>query len=291
MKPVNFISHIIISMLAILFLLTWNSCEKDVILELADEEGRYIIVEANLTNDGDLQWIRLTQSSSYYDVNRGIGLKGASVIIEEEDDLFLFSEAVVDSVDGFYLQPQISKKLRETTYRLQITTEDQKTYTAQSTFRPVPELDSVTVQLNPFSELGIFEERVYDIFAHFRDLPDEGNFYLFNLYINNQLKTGRPNDKAPMSDINLEEYVSYAVLSVNERDVNPGDTLTLEIRSISRENFNFYSAFFFQTDLSGNPFAGAPPANIPTNLSQGARGFFQVSAVNKKTIIFERPRD
>ncbi|TVQ87538.1 MAG: DUF4249 domain-containing protein [Bacteroidetes bacterium] len=276
--------------LALTFLAGISACEKDVVLDLADIEGKYLIVEANLIDDGSRQWIRLTRSSSYYEVTTGNAVQQARVIVEGNDQSFEFTELYPDSLPGYYFNSQISDALIETNYELIIETTDNNIYFAQSVLRPVPVIDSVTVEINPFSEFNFFDTTIYDVIAHFADLPGKGDHYLFNLYINRKLKTPRPSDKAPMSDINLDEYSSYAVLTINENDITPGDTLTLEMRSISKENFEFYNIFFFQTDLSGNPFAGAPPANIPTNMSEGARGFFQVSAVARKSMIFEPPQ-
>ncbi len=267
-----------------------TACEKDVILDLASIEGKYVIVEGNLIDDGSRQWIRLTRSSSYYDVTTGEAVQNASVTVQGNNQSWVFQELIPDSLPGYYFNSLISTALIETTYELNIETTNNQTFFAQSQMRPLPELDSVTVKLNPFSEFDFFDTTVYDVIAHFADLPGEGDHYLFNLYINNKLKTPRPSDKAPVSDENLDPYTSFAVLSVNENDISPGDTLTLEMRSISKEKFDFYNIFFNQTDLSGNPFAGAPPANIPTNLSEDGRGFFQVSSVNRKSIIFQPPQ-
>jgi hypothetical protein len=101
------------------------------------------------------------------------------------------------------------------------------------------------------------------------------------------LQTPRPADKAIVDDINLKPYVSLAVLSVKEEKLKAGDTLSLEIRSISKEMFDFYNTIFNQTNLSGNPFAGAPPANVAGNLSQGAWGFFQISDLYAVSRIYE----
>jgi hypothetical protein len=268
-------------------LFIYSSCEKDIILDLADTSGKYVIVDANIIDDGTTQWIRLTRSSSYYEVTTGEHVAGAKVEINDGESNFLFIESLVDSLKGFYFNSGISSRLARNNYTLHITTVDNNEYSAESELWPVPTLDSVSVKINPFSELGFGDEKIYDIIAHFEDLPKGGNHYLFNLYINRNLRTARTTEKAPVSDENLEDYVSLSVINLNAKDFSPGDTLTLEIRSISKEMFDFYNTFFFQTDLSGNPFAGAPPANIPTNLSEGARGFFQVSRVNRKSVIFQ----
>ena len=78
------------------------------------------------------------------------------------------------------------------------------------------------------------------------------------------------------------------VTCVLKYHLSPGDTLTLEMISISRVQYDFYANFLYQTELSGNPFASAPPANIPTNLSEGARGFFQVSRLSTAQMVLRK---
>lgn len=54
----------------------------------------------------------------------------------------------------------------------------------------------------------------------------------------------------------------------------------LQMLSISKQKYDFYMAILLETDFSGAGFAG-PPANVPTNLSNGALGFFSVSDVTE----------
>jgi hypothetical protein len=275
-----------LTILTLTFLLVFLSCEKDVFLNLADREGAYMIVEADIADDGRRQWVRLSWSTSYYDQNRGKPITGAKIQIRaDENMIFNFSEFATDTLEGYYFNKKISSQVRGRQLKLTIENEG-LTYTAQSRWKPLPGIDSVTLRLNTFSRLGFLPDTLYDVVVHFPEPAQRENFYLFNLYVNDTLKTVRPRSKGLLSDRNLENYVSLSVLNISKSDIREGDILTLEMRSISEEYFNFYTIFFFQTDLSGNPFAGAPPANIPTNLSQGARGFFQVSAIERKSIIY-----
>ena len=273
------------ALVSVVLLLATLACEKDVILDLADSQGKYIIVDANITNNGNRQWINLFNSSSYYDATRGLPVTNASVTIQTDSESFQFQHSTIDSLKGYYYNDKISRELIAGDYQLIIETPDEL-ITGRSLLRPVPVLDSVTIKINPFSQLGFFDDTIYDIFAHFRFLQQPDDFFLFNLFINDSLATPRPSDKSIIPAESLEEYVSLAIFNFNKNNFNKGDTISMEIRSISEENFEFYNVFFFQTDLSGNPFAGAPPANIPTNLSQGARGFFQVSSVNNQSVIY-----
>jgi hypothetical protein len=247
-----------------------------------------VIVDADLTDGGYRQWIRLTFSTSYYNQLTNTGIAGASVRVENTQDpseVYQFFHAATDSLKGYYYHDRVTNNLQGKTMKLNIEFNN-RTYTALSQWKPLPDIDSISLKINPFSQLGFFNDTIYDVLVHFRELPQPDDFYLFNLYVNDTLRTSRPSEKGLLSDENLNEYVSVPILSFNGKNVKEGDHLMVEMRSISKENYEFYNIFFFQTDLSGNPFAGAPPANIPTNLSAGARGFFQVSAVKKESIIF-----
>jgi hypothetical protein len=262
------------------------SCEKEVILDLSDMEGSYIIVEANITDGDYMQWIKITNSMSYYETNDGKGLTGARVWIENyhnPSESYSFYHQTIDKVTGYYFNEQIFSNLEGKTMKLNIEY-NHKQYTALSHWQPLPDIDSLSISRNPFNQF-FYNDTIYDIKVHFRNLPESHDYYLFNLYVNDTLRTVQPSEKGLLTDAILGEYVSMPVLSFNNKNVKEGDELRVEMRSISRENFDFYKIFLFQTDLSGNPFAGAPPANIPTNLSAGAMGFFQISAVKKATII------
>ena len=254
------------------------SCEKEVILDLSDREGLYLIVEGNIDDTSPEQWIRLSNSSSYYEVSKGHPVRNAIVTVHDGETDFVFTESNVDSLMGYYINDRIGGELNYGSYNLTIEHEGE-IFTARSEYRPVPEIDSITVRLSFFSLIGLTDEKRYDIYIHFSELQGKGDHYLVDLDISGRLETARPAQKTVISDENLEKYVSLPVATVGENDLKEGDILTLKLRSISREQYEFYQIFFFQTDLSGNPFAGAPPANIPTNLSEGARGFFQVSSV------------
>ncbi|MFO7923101.1 MAG: DUF4249 domain-containing protein [Bacteroidales bacterium] len=265
-----------------------GSCEKEVTLDLADREGAYLIVEGNLDDASPEQWIRLSRSSSYYDVSTGSPVENAFVTVNDGDKDYVFAESSTDSLRGYYFNREIGGELKESEYYLTIVHDD-NIYTGQSEFRPVPDIDSITFELNFFSRLGFTDDTLYDVYIHFSELPLPGDHYLVDIDINGRLQTGRPSEKTVFSDEDLEEYVSLSVRTINGDNLEQGDTITMKLRSISKEQYEFYQVFFFQTDLSGNPFAGAPPANIPTNMSEGAHGFFQVSSVSPATVEFISP--
>jgi hypothetical protein len=271
---------------AILAILVAASCEKEVYLDLPAQHGQYLIVEANLTDHRAFQEIRLYRSASFYDIEKGSFVSGAKVVVTGTSGDFVFQESTSARHKGHYRNYKIFSNLKAgETYQL-IVESDNEVYTAQSQLQPVPVVDSITVKKNIISGIGIVDGPLYDIYGHFPNLKGL-NYYLVNIFVNIEIKTFTPQKKTVISDSGLDTYTSTYVRTINGDDVQPGDTLTMQLRSISRGQYDFYSDFLTQTELSGNPFAGAPPANVPTNLSEGALGFFQVSSVSEASIIFK----
>jgi hypothetical protein len=258
------------------------SCERDADLNLPDGQGKYLVVEGNLDDRDNRQIITLHRSGSYYDAERGEPVTGAVVSVSDGTTNYVFTES---SQKGDYMNHELGSNLKYENYYLTII-DNNRTYTARSFLMPVPQIDSVTTRVNTLSGLGTKGKAYYDIYIHFRNLPVSGNYYLVNLYVNNRIKTYTPPQKAVLSDLDQRNYVSIYTRTIRGDEVRKGDTLTLEMSSISRLQYDFYSNFLLQTGLSGNPFASAPPANLPTNMSKGALGFFQVSRVSKAQMVF-----
>jgi hypothetical protein len=263
------------------------SCEKEVVLDLYSPAESSLIVEGDIDDRQANQWIRLTYSSSYYDQALPLPVSNAIVNISDGERTFHFKECTEDSLKGFYINSALSSKLKEGMYYLEVEIEDE-IFNSYSEYRPAPVIDSVTFDLNVFSRLGLTDDTIFDISIHFTKTDGIEIYYLTNLYINDRLRTVRPQDKTVIRGADLTDYVSLAVNTIDRKDIDDGDIITIEIRTISRGQYDFYNDFFSQTSLSGNPFAGAPPANIPTNLSEGALGFFQVSSskISKREFMY-----
>lgn len=278
-----------IKILIFVLLIMTISCEKEVVLDLYSPAESFLIVEGDIDDRLANQWIRLTSSSSYYDQSPAPPVSNAMVTISDGETDYYFRECSDDSLKGFYINSAISSNLKEGIYYLTVEIEEE-IYNSQSEFKTSPVIDSVTFDLNIFSRLGITTDTIFDISIHFTNIDGNDIYFLTNLYVNGRLKTVRPQDKTILRGEDLTEYVSLAVNTIDRGDIDDGDLVIVEIRSISMEQYDFYNDFFSQTSLSGNPFAGAPPANIPTNLSEGALGFFQVSSsqIIEREFIYSR---
>lgn len=269
-----------------------SSCTKEVVLELADQEGTNIVVDGLVNDDGSQQFIRLSLTSSYYENNNGAPASGATVEVFGNNTTYTFTESTNPDSAGYYLNNSISSQLVEGNYTLTVIYDGQ-TYTANETYELAPVLDSLSFILNPFTEFantnlepGEDSTFIYDVTCYFENPPGERYFY-FDRFINGEIRTPRPADKSISDNEDLTDYVALAPYTYSIDKGEPGDTVGVTINSVSEEYYNFLIIYFDQTDLSGNPFAGAPPANIPSNISGDGLGFFEVVSTSYAEKVFQ----
>jgi len=68
--------------------------------------------------------------------------------------------------------------------------------------------------------------------------------------------------------------------------LNPGDTVTLMMSSITKEYYNFIVELMDETFEFRNPLFSGPPANISTNISNDGVGFFAAYSTTYSTTIY-----
>jgi hypothetical protein len=256
------------------------ACQKDITLDLKDQEVSKISVDASISNiAGENQYVLLSKTSSFYSTDfRDNRVQNANVILSVNGTSFLLNENSSDSLRGYYMPPANFTYQVGDMVELRVEVGDE-ILTAKNEVLPTLNIDSISFRLSALFVAGLLPDTVYVVEAHFTPLANEERFYLFNLYYNGELQTVKPADRTiRMIDGSLP-YVSVTVGSVSPEDLAKGAWLTVEVKSITKEFADFYDIMFNQVDLSGNPFAAAPPANVPSNIS-GGFGFYIASDVD-----------
>jgi len=120
-------------------------------------------------------------------------------------------------------------------------------------------------------------------FINVTEPAGEGDNYYFNTF----LKGEEPEINLSNDGITSDEFIDGS--EVNEAYVadglySPGDTVIIQMRSISKEALTYIEDIVAQTLDRGFIF-DTPPANVPSNLSGGARGFFILSAVDEGEVV------
>jgi len=176
-------------------------------------------------------------------------------------------------------------------------------FEAEAYIGRVPVIDSLTFLFE--EELGFFPNR-YTAEFWARDPAGKGDTYWIKAWKNDTLLL-RPSEINVAFDAGFSEggnldgvtFITPIRQAINPFNTDeegnflspylPGDTLAVEIHSISKQAFTFLNEVIIQTDRSGG-FAelfAAPASNVGTNIvnqnpnGKKALGFFNVAAISR----------
>ena len=251
------------------------SCEREIDLNLEDQSGN-IVIEANVTDQAGPYTVRITKSVSFTQSNTYPGIENAQVTLS---DNLGQTENLQHIGNGIY-QASSFQGQSGRTYTLKVQT-DGKEYTSQSKMPEAVEFHGL--EQDSFMVAG---ETSYTLLPIFVDPPALGNRYLFTYSVNDNPKkyfsefsdnvnNGAPNQR-PLILPNDDEDGNVKV--------KVGDKITVKMQCIDDAVYTFYSALL---QLSGGGGGGVTPTNPPSNISNGALGYFSAHTVSVKTIVIE----
>lgn len=256
-------------------------CTERIDIEV-DSTYTRLVVEGYITTDTMQHYVRLTTTSDYFYNQPAPPVTGADVRIDDGDELFILTENPVNT--GEYLTTSDFYGIPGKKYTLMVSQVDidgdgqTEEYSASSDLHPVNSVDSITLDLLEGTHFSIYQVRVYAW-----DPPIK-NFYAFKVYRNGILLTDSLSNLIVQDDVFFNGNYTYGIPSQfldqqrEDEKINPGDTITFEINGITEDYYQFIieaqSEIFYQTPL----FSG-PPANISSNISNGAIGFFTAYSI------------
>ncbi len=253
------------------------SCEKEIDLNLEDQSGK-IVVEGNITDQAGPYFVRITKSVAFTQNNQYPAIENAQVILSDDKGQ---TEILKYIGNGLYEAATFQGQSGRI-YTLKILAEG-KEYIAQSM---MPEsVDFEGLEQDSFLVAG---ETSYTLLPIFTDPPALGNRYLFSYFVNDRSKrnflefsdnvnNGLPNQR-PLLLPNDDEDDSVKV--------KVGDVITVEMQCIDDKVYTFYSALLQLSGGSGFG-GGVTPTNPPSNISNGALGYFSAHTVQVKTTVIE----
>lgn len=293
------------------FLLILSGCETIIDPKLAEADD-VVVVDAWLDTESKEQLIRVTLTQPYFDNSVPRGISNAKVVVTNETtgEVFTFLETLPDSrrvtIPGNYFwrpsEPNETIGVVGDRFSLLVETETD-TYEASASIGRVPVIDSLTFLYE--EELGFLPDR-YTAEFWSRDPAGKGDTYWIKAWKNDTLLL-RPSEINVAFDAGFSEggnldgvtFITPIRQAINpfntDEDGNflspylPGDTVKVEIHSVSKEAFTFLNEVVIQTDRSGG-FAelfAAPMANVGTNIAntnprgRPALGFFNVAAISR----------
>lgn len=272
-----------------LILISFFACEKTVTLDTDPTEAK-LVIEGLITNNSDLNYIKLTRSRDFYSSGLAEGIQDADVVVNDDmggEVHYLHNPENQPELDGVYLPETPYAGVVGNTYTMSVMV-DGESYTAQETLLPVTKIDSLTVIVNE-DELADpdEEEHFFEVLFYAEEPQDRVDHYLFKFYGNDELVKDSEEDIYFAED----EFIGEAIDDLPIAGFFALDDLVrVEMYSITREAFIYYNDLFNIINNDGGMFS-PPPANPRNNLSNGALGYFQVSAFEMDEIVIVDPRE
>ena len=255
------------------------SCTERIDIELNEGDNNRLVVEGGITNEQKVHEIKLSRTGSYF-LNQQTPVElGANVTVTDGEKIFVFSD---DDDDGVYqTNPDVAGTVGKT-YTLNIKLITGEEYTANYTMRELTPMDSINYNYTDSYYDIPQEEASYYIQLYAHEKPGVGDAYMWYLYINSELDSDTLREITFVDDNEVDgNYIhDWAVYTIEDYKITEDvTTVGIEMRSISYDHYDFNISLMLETDWNGGMFQG-PPANIPSNISNGGMGFFYASATN-----------
>ncbi|TKS56206.1 DUF4249 domain-containing protein [Mesohalobacter halotolerans] len=244
-------------------------CEDVINVDLNEAEER-LVIEASLFKQkgfsGNNQQIRITKTRGFFEDSLTT-IEDAVVTVTKEDNGQVF-EFIHDSA-GFYKVSDFNAELMKK-YRLKVEV-DGEIYTAEETFIPVAEIDSVTQR----SDAGFGGDEI-ELKAYYTDPAGEENFYLFSFVVNFV--------QFPTTEIFDDEFFDGNTIFAlyQEEELEPGNEVIIQNFGMSKQFYEYMFILLSQTGDAGGPFQTQPATvrgNIinETNPDHYPFGYFSLS--------------
>jgi|AntRauTorckE6833_2_1112554.scaffolds.fasta_scaffold01263_2 hypothetical protein len=268
----------------ILMAAIFSSCTEKMDIEL-DEDYARLVAEGVITNEVKAHKIELSKTTGFFNSEPAQRISGAIVTLDDGNNTDTLQE--MSQQKGTYATEETYRGVPGRSYELHIILPEavsgEKEYHATCKMPPERYLDSINVAYKQRWE-------AWEVQAYATE-PPTTDFYRFDIIKNGELITDTINEPFVTDDILFNgQYTNgiaagYLQVENPQEIVEPGDTITLRLSSITEEYFTFLFDVIDETGFNSPLFDG-PPANIRGNISNGAIGFFAATAVDYSTTTF-----
>jgi hypothetical protein len=282
MKTLNINVTLVASLSAILLLTT--SCEKTITPEIDGVEAQ-IVIDGLITDLESHNYVKLGNTVDFYS-GEPSPVTDATVSVEDnEGNITTFLPYTGSSADsiGMYFPEGSFAGVVGKTYKLTVVAGG-KTYTAEDEMLRLVPMDKIDYRVSE-SEAEDPEDpgRIYELLLWVTEPRETRDYYLFKGVRNGKVEYENPTDVYFSDDELISENLDGIPMPLYYAK---GDRAGVEVYSLTRSGFIFYRDLQKLLTNDGGLF-GTPPANPRTNLSDGAVGFFQVSAIRTGELLIE----
>jgi hypothetical protein len=253
-------------------------CQQVVTIDL-NKASPHLVIEGNITDQAGPYTVKLSKTGNYFEPALVFPTVSNALIVVTDDQGQI--DTLKEVTSGTY-QSSTLKGIANRTYSLNVIAEG-RPYSAISSMPKKIFIDSLYALVRNASR----GEPGYDIYISFKDPPEPGNYYRIN---------ARSSAAIPADSIDGRRYRVYTdkLTNGNEmaeriragRNVQTGDTITVELLSIDRPTYDYFNTLrdVLSSDQAATSLA---PANPNTNLSNGSLGYFSAWTIDTKTIIMK----
>jgi len=257
-----------------------TSCTEDLDVDFEGKSSNRLVVDGRITSDTMNQKIILSRTidAGSKDV---VYETGAEVTLWDSTNLFVLNE----TEPGVYSTDDDFHGIPGKTYTLNITAKDGEEYEAISRMSPISAIDSIKIKKEYF---GFADMDFYKVLFYGQESPEPGQYYMWNIYVNDSLANDTINETMFEEDsyVNGEYMDGIEIYWMTEEEVRD-DTVKfeLEMLSIPEEYYNYLVEVMMETTWRGSPW-DPTPANVSSNISNGAVGFFVAMATTRQSIVY-----
>jgi hypothetical protein len=253
---------------AFLFLV---QCKQEIKLDLPNN-GQVLVVQGEVSTQKDTSFVKLTQTVSYYSTDIVPTIDNAVVSVNG----ILFKS----KGNGIFMPDTPYVGLINTIYNLTVNYNG-ATYTSSSMLDPMFDIDRVDSVYYPAGSGGPGgggRREGYAVRFFWTDTRTPAKY--------TYMRVGRTTleilqDSFFRNIILMDNSVTKLNTQISRelpRHYQPGDTVTAILKSCDKNMYYFLQAYQMQTSNAPGPFQ-IPPANLPTNITGGAVGYFSACDV------------
>ena len=245
--------------LVLIFPIFLNGCVEPYDTELESSYTR-LVIQGSISDVRKAHQVSLSKSADYFSNAPAPRVTGASVSISDGENTFYLTEVS----DGIYETDTIAGEPGKT-YTLSITSGG-KSYTSICYLNYCAPIDSINFGYYDYSDYGdeFIDSTVY-ILLNAYEPETPGNFYLWNTYKNGVLESDTLYEVYFADDVFYNGYYIYNEMVQWCKGVSVGDTITLEMQSITEKYYDYINQVLSVTVWNSGPFGG-PPANPVGNI-------------------------
>jgi uncharacterized protein DUF4249 len=267
----------------ILISLVIFSCEEVIVIDI-DQAPPQLVIDGLVTDEDTVHKVRITKSAGFYGES---GENVANADVEVADNFgnvynYTHNPQGYDSLQGYYFSDQRFAGIVNGVYELRVTLANQ-TFIGRDTLRPITPIDSLSIRVDTHAvDNPDNDGKIYQVLLYAQEPQATVDFYYFKFY-RDSLIEDEDNNIYVFDDKVLGSSLNGLPSPILFRE---GELASVEIYSLTRQQFVYLTDLASLLHSDGGMFS-PPPANPRNNISGGVLGLFQVSGINRASILIE----